>query len=123
MNRAITNLYKQNTQYIIPGKWKYLDNWEESGYGSLQGKIFYFEENPEEMYYVSHYTEKLDGQDAVAMAVRAVNNGDASMRWNTIDFFLEPEQKRINDRFYEQIIKKLEKLLNVTAQKYNPYYC
>ncbi|TDE14819.1 hypothetical protein [Dyadobacter psychrotolerans] len=120
MNKAIANLYAQNPKYVIPEKWKYLDNWEESGYGFLQGKIFYFGQIPEEMYYVSYSSDHIDDMKVMAISVRAVTDGNDSMRWFKNDEIQESEQKRINNRFYEEIIKKLEKLLGVPAQKFNP---
>ncbi|CAG5002258.1 hypothetical protein DYBT9275_02852 [Dyadobacter sp. CECT 9275] len=119
MEKGIENLYTQNPNCRIPEKWVHLDDWKQGGYGFLNGKIFYFEDQPEEMYFVSYYEGSMDSQDVLVISVRAVNNGSS---WSTVDDFRfrEPEQKRIDNRFHEEIIKKLEKLLNVKAQKYKP---
>ena len=72
------------------------------------------------MYYVSYSSHDIDDREVMAISVRAVSNDDTSMTWRTVDFFHESKQKRIDSRFYEEIIKKLEKLLGVPAQKFNP---
>ncbi len=55
--KQISLFIKSNPQYIIPKKWEYLDDWEERGFGFLNGKVFYFKNNPEELYYV--YTSEI----------------------------------------------------------------
>ena len=122
--KEITKFYVNNPQYIIPEKWKELDNWNERGFGVLNGKIFYFKSNPEEIYYVTYhqlgddFTLK-EGFKTIDISVRAVHSGELDWRWlKEKDFNKnEEEKKRIEDRFYNEIILKLEKQFNLKAIK------
>lgn len=135
LDQEIVSFYKNYPAYNIPEKWKYLDNWEERGFRFLDGKIVYFANNPEEMYYVSYSQKDHEFDDdknsfSTTIAVRAVNNssdygnGVAYEKWNTVDDFKEKkkEEDRINERFYNEVILKLEKHMNVKSKKYNPWY-
>ncbi|QDK81532.1 hypothetical protein EXU85_24160 [Spirosoma sp. KCTC 42546] len=123
LDKEMAVLYKNNPEYVIPEKWKYLDSWQESGYGSLNGKIIYFSNRPEEMYYISYFEIEANspGNDSdstiTTIAVRAVNNGNSS--WDTAEEFEKnkAEEKKINSRFYNEIISKLEIQIGQTAKK------
>jgi hypothetical protein len=98
---------------MVPAKWEYLDSWDEGGYGSLNGKIFYFENGPEEMYYVTYTRDPdkdVNGAVTTTVSVRAVTKGAANRRWNIKDDLSEnrAEIDRINERFRKEIITKLE---------------
>jgi len=129
LDREVADLYKTNPEYLIPEKWKYLDTWADSGFGSLNGKIFYFKENPEEMYYISYFEENPDfdtqkDSKNATISVRAVNNGSIDRKWRTVDDYKgnSMEEKRINNRFHEEIILKLEKRMGVKSKKQNFWY-
>ena len=126
-DKEISNLYKDNPQYIIPEKLKYLDSWEESGYGFLDGKIFYFASVPEELFYVSYWETKHDflgdpDRKYTEIAVRAIHSGAGG--WKTVDGFKNNkfDKDRINARFYNEILSKLEKQLNLKSKKENYWY-
>lgn len=124
--KELINFYTSNPSYKLPKKWEDINNWEKSGYGSLNGKIFYFEETPEEMYYatffelVDDYT-LLEGQRSVKFSVRAIYNGNGFYKWLTVDDFVESksEKDRIEKRFHNEVIKKIEKLTNTKAIESN----
>jgi len=126
-DKEISNLYKDNPEYIIPEKWQYLDSWEANGYGSLDGKIFHFKSQPEELYYVSYWETKHDflgdpDRKYTEIAVRAFHTGKGG--WETVDYFKKNKagKNRINTRFYNEIVSKLEKKLNLTSKKENYWY-
>lgn len=136
LDKEIANLYKNNPSYIIPDKWKELDTWNKSGYGFLKGKIFYFKDIPEQMYYISYHEIEANsyGNDSDStvstIAVRAVNSGDEliinkedtiwiSNRWDTRDDFDERVANNIDKRFYKEIISRLERQIGQRARKYN----
>lgn len=124
----VNAFFKSNLQYGIPQKWKHLDSWNKNGYSSLNGKIFYFNEKPEEMYYVS-YSPDVDGFEdekkskSTTISVRAINAGNDG-GWNTVEDLEKNKNEinRVNERFYKQIIVKLEKQTNVKSEKYDHWY-
>ena len=127
-NKELLKFYKQNSIYSIPEKYIYLDNWDEGGYGFLKGKILYFKNEPEEMYFVSYY--ELDkentvkqGHKSINFSVRAVNDCKSS-RWDTEQDYDKDkkEQERIEKRFYDEIIVKLEKQLHTKAIEDNSWF-
>lgn len=48
--KAVNILFKNHPEYLVPDELKDMDDWEDRGYGFLDGKIFYFKDHPEEMY-------------------------------------------------------------------------
>lgn len=107
---AIDTLFVRHPEYKIPNKWKDLDNWSASGYGFLDSRIFYFKTSPEEMYYVSFYgdgNEKTQTDTtSIAISIRAISKGNP--KWLLESDLTEIEKKRISDRFYKDVILKLE---------------
>ena len=53
IEKAIETLFVKNPELKIPAKWKDNDDWKKRGFGFLDTIIFYFQSEPEEMYYVS----------------------------------------------------------------------
>ena len=109
LNSAIDSLYKNFPEYKIPTKWNYLNDWEDRGYGFLDGKIFYFNNDPEEMYYVSfiHDDSVIDTlHPETRLSIRAVNKGQR--KWLLKKDLNGSEQKRIIERFKNEIISKLK---------------
>ena len=113
LESAIDTLLAQHPEYLIPAKWEELDNWEERGYDFLNGKIFYFSREPEEMYFVTLIPK--DNSQTSAIAIRAVNNGGRV--WQLEDSFNASEKKRILNRFDAEIIVKLENISSVKPEK------
>jgi len=120
MNQEIEDLYINHPNYKIPKKWEYFDNWNERGFEFLKGKIFYFSNSPEEMYYVSYFelnddNSIKDGFKTTDISVRAVHNG--TWRWKKEEDYEKDkiEKLRIEKRFHDEIIVKLEKQMNTKA--------
>lgn len=115
VQNKIDSLFIKYPNYTIPEKWKYLDDWSKSGYDFLESKIFYFKNEPEEMYYVTFVEAGtgVENPDHARIAVRAVNCGKPI--WLTVDDFSNNEKNRIQRRFYQEIILKIEKSTGVSA--------
>jgi len=115
---AIDSLYAQHPEYKIPDKWKREDDWKSRGYDFLDSRIFYFMKQPEEMYYVSFYGDANDSvqvdSTATAIAIRAVYNG-STYNWTKEGDLNSSEEKRMQKRFKEEIISKLEKYTNTKS--------
>lgn len=112
---SIDSLYRGNPQYKIPEKWIDKDNWSERGYDFLESRIFYFSDNPEEMYYVTFEGKNfnLDDKTNAVLAIRAVINKNS--RWLKFDEIEIERRNQIQKRFYDEIISKLEM---ITGSKY-----
>lgn len=109
LDSAIVTLYTQNPQYKIPNKWQYdIGLWKSDGYGILKANFFYFASKPEEMYYVTYIGAGTGGDPKLTrIAIRAIGYGND--QWKIRKDFDENENLRINKRFNDEIISKLEK--------------
>jgi hypothetical protein len=124
----LKKFFELNKEYTIPENLKYLDDWKESGYGFLKGQIFYFKQAPMELYYITNY--ELDkeytikkGYKSIKFSVRATNNC-ISTQWNTVEDYEKDkkEKERIEKRFHDEIIVKLEKQMNTKAIEDNSWF-
>jgi hypothetical protein len=109
---GIDSLFAKNIRFKMPKKWQNLDNWSQRGLGFLDSKIFYFQSNPEEMYYVtfSHYT----GEDSktCSLGIMGVNQG---FRWFEYTEITDSEKIRIEERFEREIVEKLQTYTHTKA--------
>jgi len=107
---AIDSLYKSYPEYKIPDKWKSFDDWHARGYDFLDSRIFYFKLAPEEMYYISFIGDANNATQTdttlSSLSIRAVFN-DAP-KWLLEQDFNSVDKERIQKRFYNEIITKLE---------------
>jgi len=115
---AIDSLFAEHPEYKIPNKWKKEDDWKERGYDFLDTRIFYFKSEPEEMYYVSFYGDANDSVQVdttkTGISIRAIDN-NTNYLWTKEDDISSSEEKRINKRFQNEIISKLEQYTNTKA--------
>jgi hypothetical protein len=115
---AIDSLFAIYPEYKIPDKWKKEDDWKERGFDFLDSRIFYFKSEPEEMYYVSFYGDANDLHQAdttkTGISIRAINNV-ANYNWTKESDISSSEERRINKRFQNEIISKLEQFTNTKA--------
>ncbi|MCS3801428.1 hypothetical protein [Niastella sp. OAS944] len=115
---AIDSLFAQYPEYKIPDKWKKRDDWKERGYNFLDSRIFYFKSEPEEMYYVSFYGDANDSLQVdttkTGISIRAVDNG-ADYVWTKESDISTSEERRISERFQNEIVSKLEHYINAKA--------
>jgi hypothetical protein len=107
---AIDSLYSIHPEYKIPDKWKEENDWSKRGFNFLNSRIFYFKENPEEMYYTSIRVGN-DSLTHIDIAIRSVFE-DKKMKWLKQEDFSKEEETRIQERFKKEIISKLEKYTN-----------
>lgn len=116
---AMDTLYAKHPEYKIPEKWESYDDWHERGYDFLDSRIFYFSSNPEEIMYVSFYG---DANDAVqldtsetSLSIRAYRN--EKFGWTKEGDCSTKEKHRIQERFDEEIISKLQDYTNAKVTK------
>ena len=107
---AIDSLYFNYPEYKIPDKWKEENDWSKRGFNFLNSRIFYFKENPEEMYYTSIRVGN-DSLTHIDIAIRSVFMG-SKRKWLKQEDFTKEEENRIQTRFKTEIISKLEKYTN-----------
>ncbi|MES2544740.1 MAG: hypothetical protein V4548_07635 [Bacteroidota bacterium] len=115
--KAIDTLFVKNPELEIPEKWKEYDTWKKRGFGFLDTRIFYFQSEPEEMYYVSFISdgnEKQDENGPTILAVRSVFTKRHN-NWLKEEDFGDDEKERIEKRFDAEIINKLEKYSGMKA--------
>ena len=121
IEKAIDTLFLKNPELEIPEKWKEYDTWKKRGFGFLDTRIFYFQSEPEEMYYVSFVSdgnEKQDKNGPTILAVRSVFTKRHN-NWLKEEDFGDDEKKRIEKRFEAEIISKLERHSGIKATRHN----
>ncbi|WPO77077.1 hypothetical protein [Flavobacterium sp. KACC 22761] len=121
IEKAIDTLFNKNAELEIPEKWKEYDNWKKRGYDFLDTRIFYFQSEPEEMYYVSFVTdgnEKQDENGPTILAIRSIFTKRHN-KWLKEEDFSVDEKERIENRFDAEIISKLEKYSGIKAIREN----
>jgi hypothetical protein len=114
LDKAIDNLFLSNPEFKVPNKWADEDTSIKKSYFFLEGKTFYFKNNPEEMYYVTFIGDSavLADSKKATISIRLINNGGSKwLRFKEVD---TTERKRIEKRFDAEIIGKLE---NYTGTK------
>jgi len=114
---AFDSLYSQYPEYKIPSKWEEHNNWHKRGYGFLEGRILYFKERPEEMYYISFIGDEQTLKDTthIDVSIRSVFIGN-KRKWLKQEDFSNDDENRIQTRFKAEIISKLEKYTNSKAK-------
>jgi len=110
---AFDSLYSKYPEYLIPQKWEENNNWSKRGYGFLDSRLLYFKNAPEEMYYISFIGDQQTFKDTthIDIAIRSVFIGSKN-NWIEADNFNEQDKSKIQARFKNEIISKLEELTN-----------
>lgn len=116
---AIDSLYSKQPEYKVPKKWEIYNSWSERGYDFLEGKIFYFRYPPEEMYYVTFIGDSTALADTtkVGIGIQAVYNENNHGKWLLNNDLSSKEKERIEKRFDNEIISKLEKYTKTKVLK------
>lgn len=117
IENAIDTLYSNYPDYRIPDKYKDFDNWSKRGYNFLDSRILYFTHEPEEMYYISFVGDEESFKDTthIDIAIRAVFLG-SKRKWLKEEDFSKEEKNRIQTRFKNEVISKLEGYTNCKAK-------
>lgn len=117
IENAIDTLYSNYPDYRIPDKYKDFDNWSKRGYDFLDSRILYFTHEPEEMYYISFVGDEESFKDTthIDIAIRAVFLG-SKRKWLKEEDFSKEEKNRIQTRFKNEVISKLEGYTNCKAK-------
>jgi len=119
IEKAIDTVFAKNPELKIPEKWKVHNDWEKRGFGFLDTRIFYFQSEPEEMYYVSFVAdgnEKQDENGPTILAIRSVFTKRHN-QWLKEEDFDDKTIERIENRFDTEIISKLEKYSGLKATR------
>lgn len=117
LDSATSNLYKNYPEYQSPVKWQYaVEYWKNSGYDFLKAEFFYFQNPPEEMYYVSYLDSGfgVNIPNHTEIAIRSVYSEKSG--WRTNDECSEEERARIIERFNNEVICKLEEYTNTHSK-------
>lgn len=114
---AFDSLYLNYPEYRIPDKYQEFNIWSKNGYDFLESRLFYFNQSPEEMYYISFVGDEETFKDTthVDIAIRSVFIG-SKKKWLKQEEFDKEQEDRIQKRFKAEIISKLEKYTNHTAK-------
>ncbi len=117
LETAFDSLYSNYSEYKIPSKWIEYDHWSKSGYDFLDSRLLYFNQSPEEMYYISFVGDEETFKDTthIDIAIRSVFIG-RKRKWLKQEDFNKEEENRIQTRFKTEIISKLEKYTNSKAK-------
>lgn len=120
IEKAIETLFVKNPELKIPAKWKDNDDWKKRGFGFLDTRIFYFQSEPEEMYYVSFVengNEKQNENGPTILSIRSVFTKRHN-QWLKEEDFSKDEKERIEKRFDTEIINKIEIYSGIKATKH-----
>ncbi len=108
VQKTFDSLFSTHPEYKVPANWKVYDNWSERGFGFLESRIVYFNERPREMYYITFIDDGLyASKNKTGIGIRAVCIGDP--RWLLEKDLDKRENERVEKRFEEEIVSKLEK--------------
>jgi hypothetical protein len=108
---SVKELFKEYPQYRIPEKWKYeTEYWKNEGFDTTKTMVFYFNNNPEEMYFVTLAEPGIvKNPEFARIAIAAIYN-DQEKDWKEIKKYNDQEKLRTEQRFQNEIISKLENL-------------
>lgn len=111
LNFFLDSIEEDNLSLKIPEKWIKYDNWEQKGYGFLNGKVYYIkgkESDEDEMYYVSVIPPKENFNKNPGTSVRSVFRIVKSKpRWLNLDDLYWWERRGIEEKFQEKVLSQL----------------
>ena len=102
---AIDSLHNKHPHYRPPDKWRIYDGYSQRGYEFSSQRRFYFPQPNEEMYYVSILA--YNNKTRVVISAVHTNTG-----WHLEEDMPPDEITRIEKRFEDRIISKLEAVTN-----------
>lgn len=110
LESKIDSLYVKYPEYLPPEKWQYeVKYWDVSGYNSMKSVFFYFNDGPEELYYVTFIDAGFGAKkpEWARIAIRAIYH--ERIGWKTNENVKNEEKERIRLRFRNEIVSKLER--------------
>lgn len=120
LKKAIDSLYKVEPKYYHIKRWKSEAKYWVKNFSYLRTVIFYFDEPPTEMYYVTFIPAGTgDNPNYSTLAVRGVENGDG--KWKEFGEFDVADQERIQNRFKKEIISRLEQITKTKSEEKKTY--
>jgi len=118
IDTAIHSLYTNYAKYNVPKKWKAeSESWNQAGYDFLKPIFIYFNSGPEEMFYITYIDGGYGTQNPewARIAIRAVYTEQNGWKKNTE--YNDNEKNRIDKRFWNEIITKLEDYTKTKATR------
>jgi len=116
VQKAIAELYKNNPKYRLNNKWKSQAEYWLKNFSYLETVIFYFSEEPEEMYYVTFVEPGTsDNPKCTGLAIRGVENGVG--HWKEYQEYSDIDKIRIDERFRREIVSKIERYTKTKSYK------
>lgn len=121
LNFYLDSIEKNNSSLKIPENWKKYDDWDETGYSFLKGKIFYMKGKDsinDEMYYVSVIPpiEKINNYSGVS--IRSVFRAkEYLLGWRNFKDLDSSERKEIEEKFKKRVLNQLPlKIMSVDEE-------
>ena len=116
---AFDSLYAKYPEYRTPAKWDSINDWSKRGYDFLESRIFYFKSSPEEMYYITFIGDStvLADTTKIEIGIRAIYNGHKFGKWLLNSELDTKEKRRIESRFDNEIVSKLEEYTKTKVLK------
>ena len=122
LNKCLDSFEKKTKHLHIPQKWEKYNNWNESGYSFLKGKIFYMKSNSEleeEMYYVSVLGSSQEFKNKSRTSIRAVFRKVGNFpRWLYFEDISDSNAEIIENRFQKVVLNKMTKNSCKCSKKY-----
>lgn len=121
LEKALDTLNILNPKFNVPKRWRRYNNWEEKGYGFLNGKTYYIKGNDElieEMYYVSTIGSDTISENYGHVTIRSVfRMVNEQPRWLYFTDIDESDAEFIEKRFRKIILDRIT-ALNCGCNKY-----
>ena len=119
--KALDTLFVKNPELKIAEKWIKYEHWKNSGFDFLDSRIFYFQTEPEEMYYVTFVENGNENQNNFGPTILAVRSVFTKRhnKWLKKENCSEKLKERIESRFETEIISKLELYSGIIATRKN----
>jgi len=117
LESAVDSIYSLNPEFRVPNKWADEDTSIKKSYFFMEGRTFYFKNDPEEMYYVTFIGDSamLANPTKTTISIRLVNFGGP--KWLKDREVSKSEYLRIEERFDKEIISKLENYMGLKSFK------
>lgn len=111
LNFYLDSIEKSNLSLKIPENWKKYDDWDETGYGFLKGKIFYIKgnnSNDDEMYFVSVIPPRENNENSSGVSIRSVFRGkEYLLGWKNFKDLKKSEKTEIEAKFQNKVLSQL----------------
>jgi hypothetical protein len=113
LNTCMNKFQQTSKKLVVPEKWIKYNNWEEVGYGFLNGNVFYLKSDnlsQEEMYYVTVLGSNSKLKNKATISIRSVFRIiGQSPRWLYFEDLSQSDKIEIENRFQRTILSGILK--------------